>query len=59
MRDKIWEEGGRLVCREAERRLGGSRWWPVGLMRFSGFFFFFCKRRGAAAGLENMKERDF
>ena len=43
MRDKIWEEGGRSVCREAERRLGGSRWWPVGLMRFSGFFFFFAK----------------
>jgi hypothetical protein len=43
VRDERWEEGGRSVCREAERRLGGSRWWPVGLMRFSGFFFFFAK----------------
>lgn len=58
MRDKRWEEGGSSVCKEAERRLGGSRWWPVGLMGFSGFFFF-CKGRGAAAGLEKMKERDF
>jgi hypothetical protein len=38
VRDERWEEGGRSVCREAERRLGGSRWWPVGLMGFSGFF---------------------
>ena len=31
------------MCREAERRLGGSRWWPVGLMRSLVFFFFFAK----------------
>lgn len=46
MRDERWEEGGRSVCREAERRLGGSRWLAVGLMRFSGFFFFFFAKGG-------------
>jgi len=59
VRDKRWEEGGSSVCKEAERRLGGSRWWPVGLMGFSGFFFFFLQREGCSCWLREDEREGF